>query len=174
MKVYIVRHGQTESNLQRTYNTEFDDLTELGVLQAEQLREKINEISFDAIFCSPLLRAKHTAEIVNSKNIPIIYDERLKERLHGNFSGKPLLDVNREEKWNYYSAMKQGTIEDIKVFFERVYSFLEDLKAKDYKTVLIVAHKGVSRAFDGYFEGIQDGNFFNRGLKNCEVKEYEL
>jgi broad specificity phosphatase PhoE len=37
-----------------------------------------------------------------------------------------------------------------------------------------VAHSGVSKAFSGYFEGIQDGKFLNRGLKNCEIKEYEL
>ena len=43
-----------------------------------------------------------------------------------------------------------------------------------YKSVLIVAHSGVSKAFSGYFEGIQDGKFLNRGLKNCEIKEYKL
>ena len=48
------------------------------------------------------------------------------------------------------------------------------IKTKDYKKVLIVAHSGVSKAFSGYFEGIQDGKFLNRGLKNCEIKEYKL
>ena len=45
---------------------------------------------------------------------------------------------------------------------------------RDYKSVLIVAHSGVSKAFSGYFDGIQDGKFLKRGLKNCEIKEYEL
>lgn len=45
---------------------------------------------------------------------------------------------------------------------------------EDYENVLIVAHSGVSKAFSGYFEGIQDGKFLNRELKNCEIKEYEL
>ena len=64
--------------------------------------------------------------------------------------------------------------ENIKEFFKRVYNFLDELKTKDYKSVLIVAHSGVSKAFNGYFNGIQDGKFLNRGLKNCEIKEYEL
>ncbi len=34
-------------------------------------------------------------------------------------------------------------------------------------------HSGVSKAFSGYFEGIGDGKFLNRGLKNCEIKKYE-
>ena len=59
-------------------------------------------------------------------------------------------------------------------FFNRVFDFLDDLKTKDYNTVLIVAHSGVSKAFSAYFEGIQDGKFLNRGLKNCELKRYEL
>ena len=48
------------------------------------------------------------------------------------------------------------------------------LKQKDYKSVLVVAHSGVSKVFNGYFIGMQDGKFLNRGLKNCEMKEYEL
>ena len=34
-------------------------------------------------------------------------------------------------------------------------------------------HSGVSKAFSGYFEGIENGKFLNRGLKNCEIKKYE-
>jgi len=48
------------------------------------------------------------------------------------------------------------------------------LKTKEYNRVLIVAHSGVSKAFSAYFEGIGDGMFLDRGLKNCEIKEYEL
>ena len=82
--------------------------------------------------------------------------------------------TNREEYWNYNTTIQYGTSEKIKVFFERIFEFLNDLKIKKYKTVLIVAHSGVSKAFSCYFEGIQDGMFLNRGLKNCEIKEYEL
>ena len=82
--------------------------------------------------------------------------------------------TNREEYWNYNTTIQYGTSENIKVFFERIFDFLNDLKTKKYKTVLIVAHSGVSKAFSCYFEGIQDGMFLNRGLKNCEIKEYEL
>ena len=82
--------------------------------------------------------------------------------------------TNREEYWNYYTTIQYGTSENIQEFFKRVYDFLDELKTKNYESVLIVAHSGVSKAFNGYFEGIQDGKFLNRGLKNCEVKEYEL
>lgn len=174
MKVYIVRHGQVLHNAMKQYNTSDEDLTELGIKQAEELRDKIKDMKFDIIISSPLIRAKHTANIININNNKIIFEDRIKERSCGDLSGKPLEVTNREEYWNYYTTIKYGTSEDIKLFFERVYNFLDELKTKDYDNVLIVAHSGVSKAFNGYFNGIDDGKFLNRGLKNCEIKEYEL
>ena len=81
--------------------------------------------------------------------------------------------TNREEYWNYYTNIQYGTSENIQEFFERIYDFIDELKTNNYEKVLIVAHSGVSKAFSSYFEGIQDGKFLNRGLKNCEIKEYE-
>ena len=174
MNVYIVRHAQVPHNPLGQYNSNDEDLTILGVQQAENLRKQIDSIKFDVIICSPLKRAKHTADIINVNNQKIIYDERIKERGCGDLSGQPLAVTNREEYWNYNTTIKYGTSENIKSFFDRVYNFLDELKTKDYENVLIVAHSGVSKAFNGYFEGIKDGKFLNRGLKNCEKKKYEL
>ena len=174
MKVYIVRHGQVPHNALRKYCTVDEDLNELGIKQAEELREKIKDMKFDIIISSPYIRAKHTANIINVNNIKIIYDDRIKERSCGDLSGKTLEVTDREEYWNYNTNLQYGTSENIKDFFNRVYSFLDDLKHKDYNAVLIVAHSGVSKGFSAYFEGINDGKFLNRGLKNCEIKEYEL
>ena len=174
MNVYIVRHGQVPHNVLGQYNSNDEDLTILGVQQAENLRKQIDSIKFDVITCSPLKRAKHTADIININNQKIIYDERIKERGCGDLSGQPLAVTNREEYWNYNTTIKYGTSENIKSFFDRVYNFLDELKTKDYENVLIVAHSGVSKAFNGYIEGIKDGKFLNRGLKNCEIKKYEL
>lgn len=174
MKVYIIRHGQVPHNALKQYNTTDEDLTVLGIKQAEELRDKIKDMKFDIIICSPLNRAKHTAEIININNNKIIYDDRIRERSCGDLSGKPLEVTNREEYWNYYATIQYGTSENIKYFFKRVFEFLDELKTKNYKSVLIVAHSGVSKAFSAYFEGIKDGKFLNRGLKNCEMKVYEL
>lgn len=173
MKIYIVRHGQVLHNALKQYNVADEDLTDLGIKQAKELRDKIKNMKFDIIISSPLNRAKHTAEIINRNN-KIIYDDRIRERSCGDLSGKPLEITNREEYWNYYTTIQYGTSENIQDFFKRVYHFLDELKTKDYESVLIVAHSGVSKVFNGYFNGIKDGKFLNRGLKNCEIKEYEL
>lgn len=174
MRIYLVRHGEVLHNRLKQYNNQNEDLTELGIKQAEELCEKIKNIDYDIVISSPLVRAKHTADIINIKNKELIVDDRLEERNPGNLSGQSLCVTNRDEYWNYNTQIKYGTSEDIKIFFERVYNFLDELKTKDYKSVLIVAHSGVSKAFNGYFNGIGDGMFLNRGLKNCEIKKYNL
>lgn len=174
MKLYIVRHGEVPHNALKQYNNENEDLNENGIRQANELKEKIKNINYDIIISSPLLRAKHTAQIINVNNKKILINDKLKERDPGDLSGKPLTVTNRDEYWNYNTTIRYGTSENIREFFKRIYNFLEDLKKEDYESVLIVAHSGVSKAFNGYFEGIKDGMFLNRGLKNCEIKEYEI
>ncbi|MBO6195350.1 MAG: histidine phosphatase family protein [Bacilli bacterium] len=174
MKVYIVRHGQVLHNAKKVYSNENEDLNEVGLQQAKELKSKINFINYDIIISSPLIRAKHTAEIINVKNKNIIFDDRLEERNPGDLNGKPISFTNREEYWNFNSKIQYGTSENMKVFFNRVFDFLDDLKNKKYESVLIVAHSGVSKAFSAYFQGINDGKFLEHGLKNCEIKEYEL
>ena len=177
MKIYLVRHGQTDSNLKKIYdNVKLDeDINENGIKQAEELRDKIKNLKFDIIYSSQLKRAIHTANIINYNNNKIIIDKRLEERNTGNLAGKPLEYTNREVYWDYYSNIKYGTEEIIDHLFNRVNSFLNELKDKNYNTVLIVAHSGVSKAFYAYFNGIpKDGKFLNLGLKNGEIIEYEL
>lgn len=63
----------------------------------------------------------------------------------------------------------------MKIVFNRVNDFLDNLKNKEYNSVLIVAHSGISKAFYAYFNGIpKDGKFLNLGLKNTEIKEYNI
>lgn len=174
MKVYIVRHGEVPHNVLKEYNNEEEDLTDKGIMQAIDLRDRIRDIKFDIVISSPLLRTVHTENILTYYDDSIITDDRLIERDCGDLSGKPNEYTDREEYWNYYTNIQYGTSENIQAFFKRVYDFLDELKTKDYEKVLIVAHSGVSKAFSGYFEGIGDGKFLNRGLKNCEIKMYEL
>lgn len=175
MKIYFVRHGQTDSNLNGVFNISDEDINDNGIKQAEEIREKIKELDYEVVYCSPLKRTIQTANIINVQNKNIIYDERLVERKFPGLVGKPLETVNREEYWNYYSDKRFEDEETVKELFERVHGFLNELKNKNYKCVLIVAHGGVSRGFYSYFNGIpEDGIFLKLGQKNCEIREYEF
>ena len=130
MKVYIVRHGEVPHNALKQYNNENEDLNENGIRQANELKEKIKNINYDIIISSPLLRAKHTAQIINVNNKKILINDKLKERDPGDLSGKPLTVTNRDEYWNYNTTIRYGTSENIREFFKRIYNFLEDLKKR--------------------------------------------
>lgn len=174
MKIYIVRHGQVPHNALKMYSNENEDLNEIGIKQAEDLKNRIENLNFDIIISSPLIRTIHTANIININNKKIITDDRLIERNPGDLNGKPISYTNREEYWDFNSKIQYGTSENMRDFFNRVFDFLDDLKTKNYESVLIVAHSGVSKAFSAYFQGINDGKFLEHGLKNCEIKQYEL
>ena len=75
MKLYLVRHGETSWNIERKVQGQTDiPLTETGVRQAEKVREELKDVAFDICYCSPLMRAKRTAEIVTNGRIEIVID----------------------------------------------------------------------------------------------------
>ena len=175
MKVIVVRHCEVEHNKKGIYSNVDEDLNSNGIAQAEELKNKIKTIDYDVCYCSPLLRARHTANIINTADRLIVPISKLAERDPKDLNGKPLEFTNREEYWNYYSSIKYGNSESMRELFNRVFSFLDELKERPYNTVLIVTHSGVSKAFYAYFNGIpKDGKFLHLGLENCEIKEYQL
>lgn len=83
MKVYFMRHGETDWNIvKRLQGTTDIPLNENGISLAKISAENMKNagIQFDEIFSSPLNRAVHTAEIINEKySCTIKTDERIKE-----------------------------------------------------------------------------------------------
>ena len=65
MKLYIIRHGQTDWNRARRLQGRTDiPLNEWGRRVAELTREGLKDVTFDVAFTSPLIRAKETAELI--------------------------------------------------------------------------------------------------------------
>ena len=116
-KIYFIRHGESEWNVTDQICGQTDvPLTEKGHKQAEKTGKNIVEsgISADLILCSPLLRAKQTAQhIAEMTGIPLQVEPRLVEQ---NFdSVKPLLQSGGEERrclpfwpWQAMSAAPAG------------------------------------------------------------------
>lgn len=176
--IYIVRHGQTDWNVQKKVMGRYDEpLNEKGKQQAEEAKNSLKEMNLDLIICSPLKRAKQTAEIINrDRNISIIYDDRIIERDFGEFEGKKTKDFDFHRYWNYYKNDIYEQAENIQDFFKRIYEFLDDInnKYKD-KNVLIVTHGGVSIPVACYFSNkIPEGSLVDAGLLlgNCQVAKY--
>ena len=68
MKLYVVRHGQTDYNIDnKVCGISNVELTDLGKQQAIKAREQLEDQKIDYIFASPLQRAYDTAKIINEK-----------------------------------------------------------------------------------------------------------
>lgn len=176
--IYVTRHGQTDWNTQKRVMGRCDEsLNNNGINQAIETKNNLLNKDIDLIICSPLLRAKQTANIINEgRNIPIVYDNRIIERDFGEFEGMQTGHFDFNGYWNYYKNEQYQKAENIQLFFERVYSFL-DYIIKDYsdKNVLIVTHGGVSIPIACYFnENIPPGSLVEAGLVlgNCQVLSY--
>jgi len=197
--LYLVRHGETEWNVQKINQGQSESsLTEIGIKQAKETAEKLKNVKFDAIFSSDLSRAYKTAEIVRlDRNIVIQTSKLLRERAHGSFEGKhddvfkETLKEKLKERENltgqeYYSFRLTPEVETDEELINR---FLKQLKeiAVMYpnKNVLVVTHAGCIKHFlikIGYVErtALPSGSFKNGGYiktlsdgVNFFVKEVE-
>lgn len=69
LEVYLVRHGQTLWNQEHRTQGQLDiALSENGIKQAELLRDRLVDVSFDSIYASDLQRAFRTAEIIAQRH----------------------------------------------------------------------------------------------------------
>lgn len=65
MELYVSRHGETLANIEKRLAGSKSDspLTEKGIMQAKELGQNLNSISFDVVYSSPLQRAVNTVNI---------------------------------------------------------------------------------------------------------------
>lgn len=177
LKLYVIRHGRTNNNDEGIFNGRYDeDINETGIKQAKNASKQVKKLDIDLIISSPLLRTKHTAEIVNVNDVPIIYDDLLMERDYGSLTGKSVKSIERGILWQYNKLAPYEGIEQAKEVIERVKKCLYNIKQKyPDKNILIVTHNGTARGIYVYFNGLPlDNNLTDYGKhKNCEIKEYE-
>ncbi len=107
---YIFRHGQSTYNLAgRTQGRTNDSvLTDLGKSQALEVGKKLKGKNIQAIICSPLNRAKQTAELANqSLNVPVVYDDHFIEVNVGEIEGMHYEDIQAKfgEKYQQWRSL---------------------------------------------------------------------
>ena len=102
MKIYVVRHGQTDWNFMNKLQGQTDiELNDIGREQARNAAELMKGKKVDLIISSPLKRARETANIINNNyNLSIIEDNRIMERYYGKSEGLTKLERQELKKIN--------------------------------------------------------------------------
>lgn len=177
MNLYIVRHGQTDWNIQGRIQGSTDiELNSTGINQAKQTAQLLKDINFDIIYSSPLKRTIETARLINKyHNLDIITDNRIIERNFGNFEGTQNVLTNITDYLDYEKNLNTNNVESIKELFNRTENFLFDIY-NNYKNtnsnILVVTHGGVSVAITAIINNTKD-NLTSLGMKNCEYRVFK-
>lgn len=150
MKLFLVRHGQTDLNKVRRYQGRIDvPLNETGTGQAQKLASRLSSEQFDQIYCSPLSRAQQTAGIIhNGSTVDITKLGELVEMDFGKLEGKTYKEIIEIfPDWN--PAVFDFTFaggENLDSLAIRMQSFVGMLKELDENSnVLVVTHSGCLR-----------------------------
>ncbi len=174
MNLYLVRHGQTNSNSQGRYIGAFEDeLSLYGVSEIEKSKKLIGAVCFDKIFSSERSRAIESAKILVDKEI--FCDGRLNERDFGIFENMtykeicdkyPMDQKSWEENWIYYKIPKGESVKEV---YERTVSFMKMLEKENYENCLVVSHGGIIRLIYCYILGGDLNNFWKFTSKNGSI-----
>ncbi|MCR4991162.1 MAG: histidine phosphatase family protein [Lachnospiraceae bacterium] len=180
--LYIIRHGRTDWNdLHKLQGRTDVPLNESGRSMAREAAVKYRDVHFDICYCSPLVRAKQTAEILlEGRDVPIVFDDRLKEMSFGSYEGIensfaiPDCPINVFFKDPAHYTDPPGGAESIDDLFKRTGEFLEELvypKIKEGRDVLIVGHGAMNSSIVCRIMERTRDRFWEAGIENCVLKQ---
>ncbi|MEN8302955.1 MAG: histidine phosphatase family protein [Campylobacterota bacterium] len=157
MKITLVRHSEVIKKYQGKYNGHIDiALSSKGKNDAKELAKKLQNIEFDKIYCSDLLRAKQTLAAFKLSQEPI-YTNRLREKSWGRHEGKSFNEIQSEglEYKNFEQWISALDGEDIQKYTQRIQNyFYETLLKQQAKNILVVTHSGVIKTLLGITKNI--------------------
>jgi len=153
MKVYLIRHGQTDLNAKRIHDGNTSSLSEKGREQAKLVAKRLAQFNTDLLIASPFDRTKQTAEIISKEiNQPIAYSELFVEikratEIEGKNYDDPLsiavknqIFINyKKPDWHYSD---EENFFDFKNRGLKGLKFLEELNAEG---VVLVTHHDIMK-----------------------------
>ena len=151
-KLHLIRHGLTQGNLDGRYIGSGTDLPLCaeGRAQLEELKAKFQYPDVPLVFCSPMLRAQQTAEVLfpNAK-LTILQD--LREMNFGKFENRPITELVKDPEFAQWmdptSRTNPDGAEDRKAFYDRTNVMLMKLFEYQLRThteeAACITHGGV-------------------------------
>jgi len=171
-RLWLVRHGETEWSRSGRHTGSTDlPLTEAGQEAARALRSKLEGVDFDDAVCSPLQRARRTAELAGFGEVRL--DPRLVEWDYGDYEGITTPDIRRTEPdWSVWTHGAPGG-ESVEQMGARMDAALADLR--DDARTLVVGHGHMLRALTARWLGqpVSAGAHYKLDTATVSVLGYE-
>jgi broad specificity phosphatase PhoE len=174
---YFVRHGQSDWNaIGRMQGQMNSDLSALGRQQARTNGRLLATLDLEAIYASPLDRARQTAEIIQDQvDLDVAYDDRIMEWDCGDWSGQ--LRSHVERRWPvewaalhadpfHYRGPKCENYPDM---IARATPFVEELLATPHERIAVVSHGLIGRVMIGILMGYDEAGYLGFSQPNDVV-----
>lgn len=177
VRLIVVRHAKTEWNIGRKIQGRSDiPLSGEGIAAAKEAAALFDGIKVDRVFCSPLKRARQTAELM--LGLPYTVDERIVEREFGAYDGRNYLEMTEAEREKLFYGMSDiKGAETSEQVFARTHDFLESLRRNcNSETVAMFSH-GVCISYLLYavtHDRFDPADYEMQYIKNCHLTEVEL
>lgn len=176
MNIYLIRHGETDYNLQHKIQGRTDTvLNENGIKQAKIAKVEFDKLDIDVIICSTLTRAKQTADILNEdKQIKTLYSDLLVERNFGILEGTFKNEDEFKKIMKDDSILIEG-IETLPMLYARAKKIIDKvIKEYNNQNICIITHGGFALAIEKYIFEITNNNNTPSHLNNCEIRKYTI
>lgn len=179
--LYVIRHGKTDWNcLYKLQGNTDIQLNDEGREMAREAAAEYADVHFDVCYCSPLGRAKETAEILLAgRDVPVIYDDRLREIKFGPYEGTEQVFKHPESPvYNFFKDPENYVAPEGAESFEellgRAGSFLNEAAyplLAEGRDVLIVGHGALNSAIISVAKGLPLAEFWSMGIPNCRLMQ---
>lgn len=183
MKLYFIRHGQTDWNVKGKIQGSYDsELNDIGIKQAEELSKKVLEsnIKFSKIYSSKQKRALKTAEVLSEvTSVEYLPVEGLEEINLGDWEGFSWNEVKEKyskkyEKWyinrRYTKAPNGEAYQDM---LERVLDAIHKIIDTNSDNVVIVTHSAVIMCLQCYITNTPFNEMGKFKTDNANITEID-
>lgn len=174
-ELLLVRHGETEWSAGGAHTSRTDiGLTAHGRRRAEELRDFLAGVKFDAVFVSPMQRARETCAIAGLDGCAVV-DEGLREWDYGVYEGRTTAEIRKEMPgWSVWrDAVVDG--ETVEQVGERADGVIARALATGGGRVALFAHAHLLRILAARWIGLpaRDGRLFVLGTGSVSVLGWE-
>lgn len=166
----MIRHGESQANVDRVFGTFDTPLSKRGIEQIRTTRYNLEEYGFSKVYYSPFTRTKETLHYLGLKGIE---EPRIQEYDFGIFSGLTYKEIESRYPKEYADWIERPNSyiipkgESLEIVYRRVVDFLEEAVQQEEDMVL-VTHAGVIRlALCWVFDDID--NFFRFKIENGSI-----
>ena len=171
--IYLCRHGETEWTLSGQHTSSTDlELTKNGVREAKELSKVLKDTHFDSVFCSPLKRARTTAELCGHSTFEV--EEALFEWRYGDYEGITSKEIKQTVPgWNIFEngAPNGESVHEVEV---RAKALCEKLKKLE-GNVLLFSSGHISRVIGAVWVGLpaHHGKYLKLSTASLSILGFE-